>query len=221
MEGRSCTAARLSSGSSPSRPDTDNMESGGCLTRYHPPLAPQYRPSCVLDGPSRPPSHGHRIPEHPLRSPLDPAGTTPPPPGVLRGSPHSRPWGSIGWLATRGRSSRASAPSPAPATQDSASEKRPRGSGPRPDSAPSQPGRRRRTGPFRSRPPLHSRVGGGELERALLPPAAALGTQPHPRSSPLAKYPLGRALNHPRAARPGEERALHWGGGWGWQLRFG
>lgn len=79
VEGRSCTAARLSSGSSPSRPDTDNMESGGCLTRYHPPLAPQYRPSCVLDGPSRPPSHGHRIPEHPLRSPLDPAGTTPPP----------------------------------------------------------------------------------------------------------------------------------------------
>lgn len=42
------------------------------------PWPPQHRQNRALAGPSRPPSHGHRIPEHPLRSLFDPAGTPPP-----------------------------------------------------------------------------------------------------------------------------------------------
>lgn len=113
------------------------------------PPALQCRPSCGLAGPSRPPSHSHRIPE-PLSVRPSVLQRHRGPPGVRRGSPRSRLWGSIGWQATRGRGSGASAPSPSRATQDAASKQRPRGSGPRPGPAAGQPGRRRRAGPFRS-----------------------------------------------------------------------
>lgn len=52
--------------------------SGGVLRVTTHPWPPQCRPSCALAGPSRPPSYGYRIPEHPLHSTLDPAGTPPP-----------------------------------------------------------------------------------------------------------------------------------------------
>lgn len=182
---------------------------GICGVTTHP-RSSQSRPSGALAGPSRPPSHSHRIPEHPLRSPLDPAGTSPPP-GVLRGSPRSRPTGSIGWLTTRGRSSRASAPSPARATQDAASKPRPRGSGPRPDSAPGQRERRRRTGPFRSRLPRHSGSGGGKKSEPSFPRQR----RSTPNPTPFAKYPLGRALNPCCATRPEGWCASGWGKGGG------
>lgn len=183
--------------------------SGGVLRVTTHPWPPQCRPSCALAGPSRPPSYGYRIPEHSLHSTLDPAGT--PPPGVLRGSPRSRPRGSIGWLATRGRSARASAPSPAPATQDAASAKRPRGSGPRPDSAPGQLGRRRRTWPFRSRLPRHSRVGGGKKSEPCFPGPRCSAPNPTPAPPPSPNTPSGArlTLGLPRGRKGG--RALGWG----------
>lgn len=110
-----------------------------------------------------------------------------PPPGVRRASPRPRPWGSIGSLATRGRRSRASAPSPAWAAQDAASEQRPRGSGPRPGPAPGQPGRRGSPESSRSRPPGNSGVGGGNETELGYP--GQRRRAPHPRLSPLARYP--------------------------------
>lgn len=138
------------------------------------------------------------------------------PPDVQRGSPRSRPWGSIGWLATRGRGSGASAPSPAPATQDAASEQRPRGSGPRLGSALRRPGRRGRTGPFRSRPPRHSGVGGGHDREPGFPGQRRPARHPTPAPPRRTRHPLGRAPPPRRAARRGG--GARWAGGaagWG------
>lgn len=86
----SATGARFSSGSGQNGADRDNTGLRACPGRCHSspgppppalgsrPSAPQCRPSCALAGPSRPPSHGHEIPGHPLHSPLDPTGTAPP-----------------------------------------------------------------------------------------------------------------------------------------------
>ena len=77
-------AARFSSGSSQSRPRYRQyrISRGGAVPEALPPAPspwpPLHRQNRALAGPSRPPSHGHRIPEHPLRSPFDPAGTPPP-----------------------------------------------------------------------------------------------------------------------------------------------
>lgn len=95
-------------------PDTDNTGFGGgvgvpeALPPAPSPWPPQHRQNRALAGPSRPPSHGHRIPEHPLRSPFDPAGT--PPPQVSSGAcgapaPGDR---SAGWRRA------AAAPEPPP-----------------------------------------------------------------------------------------------------------
>lgn len=209
-EGRSCTAARLRSGSSPSRPDTDNMESGGCLTRYHPPLAPQCRPSCVLVGPSRPPSHGHRIPEHPLHSPLDPAGTPPPPqvPCEARRvpAPGDR---SAGWRRA------AAAREPPPPPQLRLRRTRP------PRSVLAVPGRGQTRlpasrgggdalGPSDRARPSTPGLGGG-LERALLPGPRRSAPHPTPAPPPLPNTPSGARLTL-RAPR-GQERGAHCAGG--------
>lgn len=53
------------------------------------------------------------------------------------------------------------------------------------------------------------RRGGGERAQLPRPRRSA----PHPRSSSVANYPLLRALNPQRAARPGRGRALGWGEG--------
>lgn len=78
---------------SKSQPDTNNMELGGCSRRSCPPPGG----AGLWSGPALTATiQGHRIPEHPLRSALGPAGTPTHTPGVRRGSPRSRPWGSIG-----------------------------------------------------------------------------------------------------------------------------
>lgn len=209
-EGQSCTAARLSSGSGPCRPDADNVAFRGASCALPPTPGPRSAGRAVLWlGP---------LGRHPtVTGFLSTPFTRPsilqghPPPGVLRGSPRSRPRGSIGWLATRGRSARASAPSPAPATQDAASAKRPRGSGPRPDSAPGQLGRRRRTWPFRSRLPRHSRVGGGKKSEPCFPGPRCSAPNPTPAPPPSPNTPSGArlTLGLPRGRKGG--RALGWG----------
>lgn len=100
----------------------------------------------------------------------------------------------------------ASAPSPARAAQDAASEQRPRGSGPPPDRAPGQPGRRRRAWPFRSDPLLCPGFWGNQIKASSATLPAAPGTPSSPTLAP--KYPLGHALSTVRAARQEQERRV-------------
>lgn len=217
VEGPSFRAATFSSGSGQSRPQYRQYGIWGVPEALPPAPSPwpsQHRQNRALAEPSRPPSHGHRIPEHPLRSPFDPAGT--PPPQVSSGARRAPAPGdrSAGWLATRGRGSGATAPSPAPsparATQDAASEQRPRGCGPRPDPAPGQPRRRRPTGSFRSLRPRHSRVGGGEEGEESEPSFPGRGARhptPAPPPSPTTHSCARLTLSAPRGRDGGTHRA--------------
>lgn len=183
---------------------------GGCLTRYHPPLAPQCRPSCVLVGPSRPPSHGHRIPEHPLHSPLDPAGTPPPQvPCEARRvpAPGDR---SAGWRRA------AAAHEPPPPPQLRLRRTRP------PRSVLAVPGRGQTRLPAsqgggdalgpsdRARPSTPGLVGGNESEPCFPGPRRS-APNPTPAPPPLPNTPSGARLTL-RAPR-GQERGAHCAGG--------
>lgn len=101
----------------------------------------------------------------------------------------------------------ASAPSPARAAQDAASEQRPRGSGPRPDRAPGQPGRRRPSWPSRSDPPLCPGFWGNQMKASSANLPAAPGTPSSPTLAP----------NTPSGARLAlcAQRGWSRGGGWG------
>ncbi|XDC79965.1 hypothetical protein R6Z07F_011138 [Ovis aries] len=135
-----------------------------------------------------------------------------PAPGVQRSLQRSGPWGSIGELATRRRGSGATAPSPAPATQDAASVQRPGGCGPRPDPAPGQPRRRRPTGSFRSLRPRHYRVGWdeeGEESEPSFPGRGARHPTPAPPPSPTTHSCARLTLSAPR----GRDGGAHWAGG--------
>lgn len=218
LKERNCAADRLRSGSGQPGGPRENVWDSGVPEALPPApgpgprtagravlrLGPPGRHPTVTGSPSTPSVRPSILQGHP-------------PPPVRRGSPRSRPWGSIGRLATRGRGSRACAPSPARATQDTASEQRPRRFGPRPGPAPRQPGRRRRTGPFRSRPPRHAGVGRGTEREPSLPGPQRPAPHPTPAPPRRAECPRGRALHPRRAARPGGgARGAGGRAGWGY-----
>lgn len=190
----------------PPIPTTWNLGVSGTSPLPHPRPRREGRLSCALAGPSRPPSHGHRVPKLPLDRPSVLQG---PPPPRLRGSPRSRPRGSIGWR----RSASARGPPPPPLAlagrglQAASSRFRAK-----PDSAPGQRGRRGRTGPSdRARPAAPGR--GREGERARPPPRPATPTPPPPLPSPAAEHPAGArgtpaAPRDPEGARGGGRAAV-------------
>lgn len=125
VEGPSFRAATFSSGSGQSRPRYRQYGIWGVPEALPPAPSPwpsQHRQNRALAEPSRPPSHGHRIPEHPLRSPFDPAGT--PPPQVSSGARRAPAPGdrSAGWRRA------AAAPEPPPPPPPGLRRTRPRSS---------------------------------------------------------------------------------------------
>lgn len=205
----SATGARFSSGSGQNGADRDNTGLRACPGRCHSspgppppalgsrPSAPQCRPSCALAGPSRPPSHGHEIPGHPLHSPLDPTGTAPP---QVSGGPRRAP--APGDRSARWRRA-AAAPAPPPPPPLGLLRTRP------PNSVLAVPGRGQarlpasRGGggalspPDRARPATRGLV--GETRPSSATPASGAG-HPTPASPRSPDTPLGRALNPQSAA---------------------
>lgn len=197
LEGQRCAADRLRKWPTrgPERECTGLWGARGVTARPRP-RAPHGRPSCAEAGPSRPPSHGHGIPEQPLCSPLDPSGTPPPRPAGLAAFP---PLG-IDRLATRGRGSRACAPSPRSgyAGRGLGAAPSPLRAAAGPDSPPAWEAETHRALPIAPAPPRRGRQ--GDRARAQPPRPAAPGPPPHPRPSPPRRMP-SRARASPSARR--------------------